>query len=280
MKLQRILLGVLLGVTMAGCTDTEKRDADALFQRATLSFETKNYSLAKLQADSIKLLYPKAFDTRAKAQDLLLHVDYAETLAGQMFTDSVLVETYERLAPLEEALYFDKDERYQEVGFYYAPRHRSEKNVGRTYMRPQVDERGGHSVVVFYRGSTLNAHTLRFTAPDATFVEVKATSEPYLMSDVTGRTERTDFVLRPIGGVSPFLSMHSEQTIKVTIIGHEGTASVPFSKADAEAFLQVYELAVALNSVNELEKQQNELRRRMDFVTRRIQADSIKHQSE
>lgn len=275
MKPQNLLLTLLLGIFLSGCADKEKHAANALYQRASHSFENKQYSLAKLQADSIKLLYPKAFEVRSDALRLLLQIDYAESRLGLSYTDSLLAETSKRIPTLTKGLYFDKDARYQETGTYYAPIHRSEQNTGSTYMRPQVNEHGDHSIVVFRRGTPIEAHTLRFTAPDNTFVEISAATEPYIMTDATGRTERTDFVVRPIMSVGSFISMHSGSQIKVILIGNKGTVSIPFNKADAAALIQVYELATALCNTRELEKQQSELNRRIDFITHRLQPDSI-----
>ena len=80
----------------------------ALYQRALQSMENKQFSLAKLQADSIKTLYPKAFSVRADALRLLLRIDYAESQLGQSYTDSLLVVSRERVAHLVEDLYVGK----------------------------------------------------------------------------------------------------------------------------------------------------------------------------
>lgn len=279
MKLQNLFCALLLGISMVGCADNGERDAEMLYRRAAKSFDCQQYSLAKLQADSIKILYPKAFEVRADALRLLLRIDHAESVTGLSYTDSLLAVNRERVAPLVEGLYLDKDVRYQDVGTYYSPNYRSEKNMGRTYVRPQVDEQGKHTIVAFRYGAPIEAHTLRFTAPDAAYVEVQATSQPYQMSDALGRTERTDFTPSPLGSVGSFVSLNKGNNIKVTLVGHKGTAQIPFSKVDVAAFLQVYELAMVLNAIGELEKQHDELTRRIDFLARRMQSDSI-NQSE
>ena len=61
---------MLLATLMAGCTEDVERQAQPYLERAEQSYTTKQYSLAKLQLDSIKLLYPKAFETRKRAQQL------------------------------------------------------------------------------------------------------------------------------------------------------------------------------------------------------------------
>ena len=170
MKRQNILFALLLGLSLIGCDDNGERASMALYQRALQSMENKQFSLAKLQADSIKTLYPKAFSVRADALRLLLRIDYAESQLGQSYTDSLLVVNRERVAHLVEELYLDKDVRYQDVGTYYAPGHRSEKNAGRTYIRPQVDERGLVHTTVTITTFMLTINTFYLFAQRSVFI--------------------------------------------------------------------------------------------------------------
>lgn len=274
MKTKNIIL-TLLATLLIGCAEDVERLAQPYLERARLAHANKQYSQAKLQLDSIKMLYPKAFDARRQAQSLLLRVELDESLTGKQYVDSLLQEYSKQIAPLTAKLYLDKDPRYQEVGTYYASRHRTEQNVGRSYMRPQVSEQGEGSIIVFHRGRAIHAHTLRFTAPDGTYVELKAADASYISSDALGRTERADFVVSNDSNVASFVSLHPAGTFKVSLVGQDGTASVPFSKADAEALGQVCQLTTILSSVNELEKQLQELDRRINFINNRLSADSI-----
>ena len=270
MKTKTILLASV-ACLMAACAEDVERPAQVYLARAQQSYANKQYHTAKLQIDSIKALYPKAFDTRKQAQALLLQVELAESVNDKSYTDSLLQDMRARVSPLAGQLYLDKDARYQDVGNYYAASHSVEKNVGRSYLRPQVDERGRHSITVFNRGKAIAAHLLRFTASDGTFVEVAATEAPYVTSDATGRTERVDFVPSPIGTVGSFVKLHSGERIKVELLGHDGKATLPFEKADAAAMITVYELSSVLTAVAELEKQQQELSRRIEFFESRQQ---------
>ena len=49
--------------SLISCNDIEKQ-ADVKLQEAKTAFQQGNYDLAKQLIDSIKVLYPKAFDTR------------------------------------------------------------------------------------------------------------------------------------------------------------------------------------------------------------------------
>ncbi len=273
MKTKTIILASMAWL-MAACAEDVERPAQDYLNRAQAAYSSKQYHTAKLQIDSIKMMHPKAFETRKQAQALLLQVELAESMDNKAYTDSLLQDLRHRIAPLTEKLYLDKDTRYQETGNYYAASHRIEKHIGRSYLRPQVDERGRHSITVFNRGKAIAAHLLRFTADDGTFVEVAATEQPYVTSDATGRTERVDFVPNPIGAVGSFVKLHGNKKIKVELIGDKGKATIPFANNDAAAMTDVYELATLLTAIGELEKQQQELERRIEFFTKRIQADS------
>lgn len=272
MKTKTILLASV-ACLMAACAEDVERLAQAYLARAQQSYANKQYHTAKLQIDSIKALYPKAFETRKQSQTLLLQVELAESVNDKSYTDSLLQDMHARISPLTEQLYLDKDARYQDVGSYYAANHRVEKNVGRSYLRPQVDERGHHSITVFNRGRAIAAHRLRFTAPDGTFVEVEATDAPYVTSDATGRTERVDFVPSPIGVVGSFVKSHSGERIKVELLGHDGKRTLPFDKTDVAAMIAVHDLSMVLVAVADLEKQQQELVRRIEFFNNRLQTN-------
>ena len=96
-------------------------------------------------------------------------------------------------------------------------------------------------------------------------MELKPIAEPHVMSDATGRTERTDFAATP--DVAHFVAQHA--SIKVTLIGKDGKAQMPFSKNDAKTLIQVADLASALQSSTTLQAQQQELDRRIKFYEQR-----------
>lgn len=265
MKIRHLILALATGLSLANCAEDVEQLAKPYLERAEQSFANNQYALAKLQIDSIKQLYPKAFNTRTQAQALLIEVELTEARASKLYTDSMLTVSQDKVATLAKAFYFDKDERYQDMGTYYASRHRTEKNVGKSYLRPQTDERGVFTITAFYRGRPIGAHTLRFAAPDGSYIDLTCTTEPYIMSDVTGRTERTDFTGTP--DVSHFVA--SNPTLTVTLIGQDRKAQMPFTKTDAKALTQVADLASALKASSELLSAQEELTRRIMFYEQR-----------
>lgn len=266
MNTRNLLLALVASLTFSNCAEDVEKSAKPYLTRAQEFYANKQYALSKLQIDSIKTLYPKAFEARKQAQSLLLEVELAEARTSKHYTDSLLAEAQDKATTLAATLYLDKDVQYQDYGSYYAARHRTEKNVGKTYLRPQTSEKdGAFTITAFYRGKPLGAHTLRFTASDGSYVELQPTANPYVMSDATGRTERTDFAATP--DVAHFVTQHTN--IKVTVIGDNGKAQIPFAKADAETLPQVADLAAALQASTTLQAQQQELTRRITFYEER-----------
>ena len=120
MKIRNLLLVLATGLTLSNCAEDVEKLAQPYLTRAQQSLTNKQYALAKLQIDSIKQLYPKAFDTRAQAQALLIEVELSEARAGKHYTDSLLTEAQAKASAIATTLFLDKDTRYQDYGTYYA----------------------------------------------------------------------------------------------------------------------------------------------------------------
>ena len=63
--------------TLFSCSNVEKKAGEKL-QAAREAFERGDYSEAKIQIDSIKILYPKAFETRREGIGLMQKVELKE----------------------------------------------------------------------------------------------------------------------------------------------------------------------------------------------------------
>lgn len=267
--------GALLAIMCVGCAEDVEKLAQPYLDRAEQSLAHEQYNLAKLQLDSIKELYPTAFEARAKAQTLLLNIDLTESKCALHYLDSLLALSQTMAEPLIPQFYLDKDPAYQEVGLYYASRYRTEKNVGRTYLRPQTDEKGNFALVVFYRGKALNPHTLRFTASDGTYTEV-VSPQSHAWTDASGRAERLDFSPNAESSVASFVELNGDKAIKVELIGDKGKSAISFAKADKQSLVEVANLATHLRNITDLGGKLQDTHRRIEFVQTRLQADSIK----
>ena len=75
--MKKVILLACLCCTLFSCEDVEKKAGEKL-QAAREAFELGNYNEAKILIDSIKMLYPKAFETRRAGIGLMQEVELKE----------------------------------------------------------------------------------------------------------------------------------------------------------------------------------------------------------
>ena len=152
-----------------------RKKAGERLQTARAAFERGDYSEAKMQIDSIKILYPKAFETRREGIGLMQQVELKEQEKTLAYLDSMLQEKQEAVDAIKGNYAFEKDAEYQRIGNYLHPSQVIEKNLHRSYLRFQVDENGVMSMTSIYCGPH-NIHHLavKVTAPDGSFAETPA----------------------------------------------------------------------------------------------------------
>ena len=62
--MKKIGLVALFALLLAGCDDGGEKKAQENLRKAEAALEKENFNEAKLQIDSIRILYPKAFEAR------------------------------------------------------------------------------------------------------------------------------------------------------------------------------------------------------------------------
>lgn len=262
-----ILLTCLCGALMA-CGEVEKK-AEAKLQAAREAFERGDYNEAKRQIDSIKVLYPKAFDTRRAGIALMQDVDLAEQEKTLTYLDSLMQQKEQELYQLRPRYTFEKDEEYQQIGNYLHPSQVIEKNLHRSFLRFMVNEQGIMNMTSIYCGPRNIHHTaVKVTAPDGSFAETPTAKDCYETSDLGEQIEKADFKMGNDGNVMGFLYLNRDKEIRVDYLG-ERPYSFRMSAADRQAVAAVYELSQLLSSMSQIRKEQEEARLKKEFVTRK-----------
>ncbi|WP_321438316.1 hypothetical protein [uncultured Bacteroides sp.] len=270
-KLGIITLFVL---ALTACTDDGEKKASLRLQAAEEALAKGNYNEAKLQLDSIKTLYPKAFEARRKGIDLMQHVEIKEQERSVVYLDSLLKIKKVEADQKKKRLTLEKNPEYQAVGNYLHPSQRVENNIRRTYLRAQVSEIGIFALTSIYCGGSFIHHrSIKVTAPDGSFAQTPASRDVYESTDLGVKSEKVDYRIGADGGVAGFIYMNKDQNLKLEFIGN-GRKAVSFSPADRKAICQVYELAQALSSINQIQKELDEARLKIRFVNKRMQLES------
>ena len=175
--MKKVILLACLCCTLFSCEDVEKKAGEKL-QAAREAFELGNYNEAKILIDSIKMLYPKAFETRRAGIGLMQEVELKEQEKSLVYLDSMLQAKQKDFDAIKGKYTFEKDAEYQNIGNYLHPSQVIEKNLHRSFLRFQVDENGVMSMTSIYCGDHNIHHvTVKITAPDGSFAETPATKD-------------------------------------------------------------------------------------------------------
>ncbi len=267
--MKRIILLACLGGAFTACDNSEKQAAQRL-QLAREAFENGLYSEAKLHIDSIKLLYPKAFDVRREGIGLMQQVELAEQTHGLAYLDSMVQVKQQMLESIRSRYTFEKNEEYERIGHYLHPSQVIEKNLHRSFLRFRVDEQGVLSTTSIYCGSRSIHHTgVRVTAPDGTFAETAASTDSYETTDLGEKIEKADYKPGQDGNLLEFVALHSDQPLKLTYQG-EHPYSTTLTPSDRQAAVAIRELAQILASITEIRKNIDETRLRIEFVQKKM----------
>ena len=268
-----------LAMVLVGCSQDQQK-AESLLQRAESSFLEGNFAEAKLQIDSVKVLYPKAFDARKSAIKLMQRVDLEEQRRTLSYLDSMMSVKQSALDSIKGNFVLEKDTAYQEIGNYFHPSQVVEKNVGRSFLRAQVSENGEMSLTsIFCAGGQLHHTAVKVSNKD-TFAETPESTDSYETTDLGRTIEKADYKLGKDGGVIAFIVANRDvKSLKLQFKGDRTYNTVMYAK-DIKAIAAVSDLARILSSMEEIRKEQKEANLKIQFVTRKMEEAAAKEQLE
>lgn len=269
--MKKIGLSAMLALTiLAGCGDGGEKQAQLHLQRAEAALALDNFNEAKLQIDSIKILYPKAFEARKQGIKLMQQVDLKEQRKTLVYLDSAMQVKQAQLDSIKGNFVFEKDTAYQEIGNYFYPSQIVEKNLGRSFLRGQVSELGEMSLTSIYcAGGRLNHTSVKLSVGD-TFAETPMSKDSYETTDLGRIIEKADYKLGEDGGVIGFIVANQDKNIQLQFIGDK-TYRTAMQKNDRKAIVELVELARILSGMEEIRQQQKEANLKIQFVTRKIE---------
>ena len=268
--MKKVILLACLCCTLFSCEDVEKKAGEKL-QAAREAFELGNYNEAKILIDSIKMLYPKAFETRRAGIGLMQEVELKEQEKSLVYLDSMLQAKQKDFDAIKGKYTFEKDAEYQNIGNYLHPSQVIEKNLHRSFLRFQVDETALPSPPSIHCGAPNIHHVaVDVSAPDGSFAETPAAKDSYETTDLGEKIEKADFKLGEDGNVMGFLYLNKDKNIKVNYQG-ERPYSITMTAADRQALASIYELAQLLSSMTEIKKNMEEANLKIDFVKKKME---------
>lgn len=269
--MKKIGLLVFSLLLLTACDDGGEKKAQLRLQNAQEALAGGDFNEAKLQIDSIKLLYPKAFEARKQGIALMQQVELKEQQQTLTYLDSMLQQKEKEFEAIKGNYVLEKDTAYQDIGNYFYPSQTVEKNINRTYLRAQVNERGQMALTSIYCGGGNIHHTaVKVSVKDGSFAQTPVSKDIYETSDLGVKTEKADYKLGDDGNVIGFITINKDNNIKVEYLGDRNYTTT-MSPSDRLAVAEVYNLAQILASIEGIKKEMKEANLKIEFVTRKIQ---------
>ena len=278
--MKKLIVGLCATLVLASCGNDAEKKANERLTTARTAFEQGDYNEAKLQIDSIKILYPKAFDARREGISLMQQIELKEQQQSLVYLDSILQTKQKEFESIKNKYVLEKDAEYQQTGNYFWPTQTVEKNLHRSFLRFQVNEQGVMSMTSIYcGGSNLHHFAVKVIAPDGSFAETPASKDSYETTDLGEKIEKADYKMGADGNVMGFLYLNRDKNIKVEYIG-DRKYTTTMSSADRQALAGIYELSQLLSSIEQIKKEQEEANLKIQFVTKKIEQKQQKEATE
>ena len=269
-SMKKKLLFMAALTLLTACGDGGEKKAQEHLRKAEAALTQENFSEAKLQIDSIKILYPKAFEARKQGIKLMQQVDLQEQQKSLVYLDSMLTVAQMQFDAMKNKFVLEKDTAYQEVGNWFYPTQVVEKNLGRSYLRGQVNELGEMSLTSIYCAGGNIHHTAVKVNVGELFAETQPSKDSYESSDLGRPIEKADYKMGEDGGVIGFITANQDKNIQLTFLG-DRTYRTTMQPNDRKAIAELSELAKILSAMEQIRKEQKEARLKIEFVTRKMQ---------
>lgn len=278
--MKKLIVGLCATLVLASCGNDAEKKANERLTTARTAFEQGDYNETKLQIDSIKILYPKAFDARREGISLMQQIELKEQQQSLVYLDSILQTKQKEFESIKNKYVLEKDAEYQQTGNYFWPTQTVEKNLHRSFLRFQVNEQGVMSMTSIYcGGSNLHHFAVKVIAPDGSFAETPASKDSYETTDLGEKIEKADYKMGADGNVMGFLYLNRDKNIKVEYIG-DRKYTTTMTSADRQALAGIYELSQLLSSIEQIKKEQEEANLKIQFVTKKIEQKQQKEATE
>ena len=236
---QFVLIAIML--VAISCNSNKKKAKDYLYI-AEQALEENNFEVAKTHIDSIKILFPKAFDDIRAGFDLMQDIRKAENRRNIAYIDSMINVTIDKFNEQRKNFDFVRDKNYQEFGNYIPKLTPSSSTLEQNTLRSGVGEKGVLYLESILSGLNINHSKIKASTPDGSYAESLTVTADGLNYKITTRN-KTYEIVRFFGndenGVAEFIYTFQESPITINYIGRRSYSKTLYKnekKAIAQAF--------------------------------------------
>ena len=256
-KISLFWLIILLFLSSCSKREAQEKDADKRIKHIEQLIAENAFNAAKIEIDSIHLLYPRLVSKRkiaAAFEDTIVRRESSRTLA---YCDSILPVKQHEADSIQKNFRFEKNAKYQEFGNYVYKTQLTESNSSRNYLKAYVDENADFFLISNYSGGKIEHTSIEVSANDVfAHTDTLSTSNAafHSFNDGGSHWESLTFKNQEDKGVASFIAQNSGSRLKVTLYGKKPYVYY-LADTDKKAIAETYQLWVVKKDVAQLQKE-------------------------
>ena len=270
-----LVVCVMSAVLCVGCKGENEADQarERVAQARTL-VEEGNLEAAKLQLDSVHILYRQQVDVRREAKALQDTITLLEAERTAAYADSMLQVLLPQVDPLLKKFRYEKDEKYEDNGQYVSKRLQTVPNSERCFIQAYVGDNRLTRVKSYYYGSASLVQTeVELCLSGNEDCNAWRGMEHNFQADGFHSilTVEGDEAIEMLA----FIAGNPEATVRVRLHGKSanGKERTPYaytlSKNDKDALIETLQLATLFHDINRLEEMLNGSKKQIEKLSTR-----------
>ena len=249
-----LIISILLS---CNSQEFKKKEADNRLKNIEMLIKNNAFNEAKIQIDSIHLLYPMLVEKRRIAAALSDTILRRESSRSLEYCDSILPIKIHEMDSIQKNFRFEKNPKYQDIGNFVYKTELTESNVNRTYLKTYVDENADFYLISNYCGSKIEQQSIEVSAGDLfAHTDTISLTDPtnHRFDDGGSHFESINFKNESGRSVFEFISQNNSKALKVTL---QGTNKYVYflSNVDRKAISETYHLWKVKRDVVQLKKE-------------------------
>ena len=274
MQTKTIIALVCLSVLLVACNSREKEEkkADERLKHIEQLIAEGNYDEAKLEIDSIHLIYPKLVNKRKIAvayKDTIVRRESDRILA---YSIKVLPAKQHEYDSIAKNFRFEKNEKYQQFGNYVYKSQITEQNTSRNYLKFYVDENADLYLISNLIGNKIEHFAIQLSVNDLSIATdtLNKSGVFHNFTDEGVYRESLTFKNETDSALSAFVVNNMTGKIKVTLIGKK-RINYYLSDQDKKAIAATYQFWIIKRDLKFLQRDIEKATNRVGNIKLRYQ---------
>lgn len=263
---------LLISIFLLSCNSrkAEEKEADKRLKQITELIANNSYNVAKIQIDSIHILFPQLVKKRKLAVALEDTVILHESSRNLLYCDSILPLKINEAKALQKNFSLEKDTKYQEFGNFIYKTQRTEINSSRCYLKAYVNENADFYLISNYTGTKIEQYAVSASVNDL-FAKTDSfsvvNSNFHSFNDGGSHWETLTFKNEQEKGISNFISQYKSEHIKITLLGKKNYVYY-LDVSDKKAIAETYNLWIVMTDIDKLQKEIKKSQNRINRINR------------